>query len=44
MKKRQNSQKSIEEALIDLYLNVKIRKQDEVQIKIIKDNLKSYLN
>jgi len=34
MKKRENSQKSLEEALIDLYLNVKIRKQDEVKIFI----------
>ena len=31
MKKRDAQNKSIEEALIDLYLNVKIRKQDEVK-------------
>lgn len=30
MKKKENSPKTLEEALIDLYLNVKIRKQDEV--------------
>jgi hypothetical protein len=30
MKKRENSHKLLEDALIDLYLNVKIRKQDEV--------------
>ena len=30
MKRKDNLQKTIEEALIDLYLNVKIRKQDEV--------------
>jgi len=30
MKKKENSQKTLEEALIDLYLNVKIRKQEEV--------------
>ena len=30
MKKKENSKKNLDEALIDLYLNVKIRKQDEV--------------
>lgn len=30
MKKKDTIHKSIEEALIDLYLNIKIRKQDEV--------------
>lgn len=30
MNRKDNSQKSLEEALIDLYLNVKIRKQEEV--------------
>ncbi len=34
MKRKENSQKTLEEALIDLYLNVKIRKQDEVRILI----------
>ena len=34
MKKRENSQKNFDEALIDLYLNVKIRKQDEVSFNI----------
>ena len=30
MKKKETAIQSIEEALIELYLNVKIRKQDEV--------------
>ena len=30
MKKKEIIKKTFEEALIDLYLNVKIRKQDEV--------------
>jgi len=34
MKKKENSKKNFDEALIDLYLNVKIRKQEEVN-KII---------
>lgn len=35
-RKDNNSHKSLEEALIDLYLNVKIRKQDEVHLRKIK--------
>ena len=32
MKKKENANKSLDDALIELYLNVKIRKQDEVTI------------
>ena len=32
--KRRSSSNSVEDALIDLYLNVKIRKQDEVKYNI----------
>lgn len=35
--KLNTSEKSIQEAIIELYLNVKIRKQDDVKRLIIKD-------
>lgn len=35
MKKKETAYQNIEEALIDLYLNVKIRKQDEVEKYLI---------
>ena len=35
MKKKETPHKSLEEALIDLYLNVKIRKQEDVILNFI---------
>ena len=34
--KNSTSEKSIQEAVIDLYLNVKVRKQDDVRTQLIK--------